>query len=33
MIAGIGLLLAGVVGLAWLKVRHNRKGTVVPVQR
>jgi hypothetical protein len=33
MVAGIGLLLTAVVGLVWLKVRHNRKMSAVPAQR
>jgi hypothetical protein len=33
MIAGIGLLLTALVGLAWLKVRHDRKAAAVPAQR
>jgi hypothetical protein len=27
------LLLTALVGLGWLKVRHNRKGSALPVQR
>jgi hypothetical protein len=33
MVAGIGLFVAAFVGLAWLKVRHKRKASLVSVQR
>jgi hypothetical protein len=33
MFAGFALLLTALVGLGWLKVRHNRKGSAVRVQR
>jgi hypothetical protein len=33
MVAGIGLLLAAVVGFVWIKVRNNRKASLAPVQR
>jgi hypothetical protein len=33
MVAGIALLLTALVGLGWLKIRHNRKASAVPAPR